>query len=195
MKRILYLALAAIAIPLQGFCVNRQTPLYMFGFASSFNDSTVYFTEIQRVDSAWIDTKTGFLYSRDNYSFQLRDHLKTDDHEFPTCAVFFAEKRKKIEKKYLKLKKRYTVKEGDFTVKYIDTNSFSFNGITPDTPEATYTKEQLREAIKQEKATLKATKKEARRKAKTDKKEKKRAKEKAMFEAKQRAKELKQKKA
>ena len=194
MKKILYLALATAFIPVQAFSVNKLTPLYMFGFASSFNDSTVYITEIQKVDSAWVDTKTGFLYSRENYSFQLRDHLRSADNEFPTCNVFFAEKRKDIEKKYLKLKKRYTTK-GSYMVKYVDTNGFHFEGITPDTPEATYTKEQLRAAIKEEKNNLKATKKEAQKKAKTEKKEKKRAKEKAMFEAKQRAKELKRKKA
>ncbi|MBQ9637050.1 MAG: hypothetical protein IJV36_04015 [Prevotella sp.] len=192
--RTLYLAIATALMPVSALAINKLTPLYMFGFASSFNDSTVYITEIQRVDSSWIDTKTQFLYSRDNYSFQLRDHLKTDENPFPTCNVFFAEKRKQIEKKYLKLKKRYTTK-GSYVVKYIDTNTFHFQGITPDTPEATYTSQQLRAAIKEEKATLKAAKKEARRKAKTDKKEKKQAKQKAMLQAKQRAKELKQKKA
>ena len=55
---------------------NKCTKLYMYGFAASFNDSTVYFTDIQEMDSVWTNTKTGFLYSRDNYSYQLRDHLK-----------------------------------------------------------------------------------------------------------------------
>lgn len=194
MKRIVYLALATTFISVEAFCINKLTPLYMFGFASSFNDSIVHITEIQKVDSAWINTKTGFLYSRENYAFQLRDYLKSADNEFPTCNVFFAEKRKDIEKKYLKLKKRYTTK-GGYVVKYVDESVFRFKDITPDTPEATYTKEQLRAAIKEEKANLKTAKKEARKKAKTEKKEKKRAKEKAMFEAKQRAKELKRKKA
>ena len=47
--------------------------VYMFGFAASFNDSTVYFTNVQTVDSAWMDTKTKFLLGRDNYSYQLRN--------------------------------------------------------------------------------------------------------------------------
>ena len=62
---------------------------------------------------------------------------------------------------------------------------------TPDTPEAKYTKEELKEAIKKEKAELKAAKVAAKKKAKTDKKEKAQARKKAMEDAKQRAKELK----
>jgi len=49
--------------------------MYMFGFAASFTDSIVHFTDIQEVDSAWIDTKSKFLLSREEYSYQLRDYL------------------------------------------------------------------------------------------------------------------------
>ena len=30
---------------------------------------TVYMTDMQTIENAWVDTKTGFLYSRDNYSY------------------------------------------------------------------------------------------------------------------------------
>ena len=29
------------------------TKVYMFGFAASFNDSTVYFTDVQQLEGAW----------------------------------------------------------------------------------------------------------------------------------------------
>ena len=48
----------------------------MFGVATSFNDSTLYITEIQEISGAYIDSKTKFLVERDNYSYQLRDYLK-----------------------------------------------------------------------------------------------------------------------
>ncbi len=83
-------------------------PVYIFGFGASFNDSTVYFTEIQLVDSAWVDARHGFLYQRSTYSYQLRNHLEELGFETPTTCVSFADKRKKIEKKFLKMRKKYT---------------------------------------------------------------------------------------
>jgi hypothetical protein len=177
-------------LPSSVFGINKLTPTYMFGVVTSFNNSVVYFTEIQRLDSTWINTKNNFLYSRENYSFQLRDYMKGTGVEVPTCTVIFAEKRSDVEKKYLKFKKRYTTK-GNYILKNISPTEFSFSSITPDTPEAKYTKEELKEAIKKEKAELKAAKVAAKKKAKTDKKEKALARKKAMEDAKQRAKELK----
>ena len=49
--------------------------IYAFGFSASFNDSIVYFTDIQEIDSAWINEKNKFLVSRDNYSYQLKNYL------------------------------------------------------------------------------------------------------------------------
>lgn len=114
--------------------VKRQTKVFMYGFAASFNDSTVYITDIQTIDSAWVDSKTGFLYSRDNYSYQLRDFLQRAGVEHPTCITAFAIKRKDIEKKYLAIKKHYTTK-GKFTVKYIEVSDFQYRPMIPDPSE------------------------------------------------------------
>ena len=64
--------------------------MYIFGFSASFKDSVVYFTEINKIDSAWIDSKTGFLLGRDNYAYQLKNYL-TQDKNNPnrTCIVIF----------------------------------------------------------------------------------------------------------
>ena len=59
--------------------------VYMYGFAASFNDSIVHFTDIQTLDSVWIDSKTGFLLGRENYSFQLRDYLGSQQMPQRTC--------------------------------------------------------------------------------------------------------------
>jgi len=83
--------------------------MYMFGFAASFNDSIVHFTEIQTIDSVWIDQKTHFLAGRENYSYQLRDFL-ADKLQMPhrTCVVVYNQDRLKLEKEYLKMKRIYT---------------------------------------------------------------------------------------
>jgi len=113
------------------YAANRQTKLYLYGIVTSFNDSTVYFTEIQETDSAWVDKKTGFLYSRDNYSYQLRDYMKRNGLEYPTCVTVYSRKRKDIEKKYTAIKKRYAGNKS-YTVKYLTANEFLFRPITPD---------------------------------------------------------------
>ena len=146
-----YIAFAATA-------ENRCTKLYMYGFAASFNDSTVYFTDIQEVDSAWTNTKTGFLYSRDNYSYQLRDHLKNKGVPHPTCITVYAKTRKDVEKKYVALKKRYTMK-GSYDVKYIAANEFGFYPIKPD-------EESLEEAAPAKKHKNKAPKAKEKKKGK-----------------------------
>ena len=84
--------------------------MYMFGFAASFNDSIVHFTEIQAVDIVWIDQKNEFLLARDNYSYQFRDFL-ADKLQMPhrTCVVIYGQDRQKLEKKYLKMRRIYTI--------------------------------------------------------------------------------------
>ena len=89
---------------------NEKQPTYLYGFATSFNDSTVYFAEIQLLDDAWVDSKTKFLYGRDSYSYQLRDYLKAKGLNAPTCVTGFANTKKKAEEKFLKLRNKYLAK-------------------------------------------------------------------------------------
>ena len=89
---------------------NDPKTAYIFGFASSFNDSTVYITGVQQVDSAYFVGKANFLVSRDNYSFQLRDYLEQQGAGYRTCAVIYDINKKKAEKKWLKLYSKYTRK-------------------------------------------------------------------------------------
>lgn len=136
LQKLIFTALLLLAVSFQCSAENHARKVFMFGFAASFNDSTVYFTDIQEVDSVWLETKNKFLYSRDNYSYQLRDHLQNFGQEHPACMVVYAEKKKDVEKKYLKLRKRYiSNKKGQhlYNIKYITVNDFQFKGILPDT--------------------------------------------------------------
>ena len=114
--------------------VNVRMPkMYIFGFAASFNDSIVHFTDIQAVDSVWIDYKTKLMAGRENYSYQLRDFLSTKNMPHRTCIVFYNQDRKKIEKKYLKMKRIYTLgtkKVRKNTKKGATINSYDIRNIT-----------------------------------------------------------------
>lgn len=105
----------------------KPARVYLCGFAASFNDSTVYFTDVQQVDSAYLDTKTKFLYSRDNYSYQLKEYLKGQNFTTPTCVTLFATDRKKLEKKMAKMRKKYS--NGKYIVKGIKAADFTYEAI------------------------------------------------------------------
>lgn len=110
----------------------KKTPkVYIFGFSASFKNPVIYFTDIQVLDSAWIDSKTKFLLERDSYSAQLKDYL-TDTTSDPhrTCMVVFSTDKAKAEKKYMKLKNNYTVKanaKDGYDVKYLSDEDFKFS--------------------------------------------------------------------
>lgn len=111
-----------------------QVPkMYMFGFAASFNDTIVHFTDIQEIDSTWRESKNKFLLGRERYSSQLRNFLK-NEKAMPnrTCIVIYNTKRSKLEKEFLKMRKLYTkFKDGKqhFDVRYTEPGEFRFKGI------------------------------------------------------------------
>lgn len=51
---------------------GKEKAVYAFGVAASFNDTVVYFTDIQVLDSVKLD-KGGFLPKRDLYTYQLKN--------------------------------------------------------------------------------------------------------------------------
>ena len=109
----------------------KTSHMYMFGFAASFVDSTLYLTDIQDVEGAWYDTKEKALLERDNYSNQLKDYMKdTMGQTNRVCLVLFAKKKKEAEKKYLKLKKKYMSKDGIIHgMRYLTVSDFKFTAI------------------------------------------------------------------
>ena len=98
---------------------TKQTLGTSFGVSMSLTDSVVYFTEIMPVEGAQIDGKTGFLIYRNYYSTELKDYMNLSEN-MPgrTSAVYYSNKRSKLEKKEAKLKKRLVEKQG-LTVRYL----------------------------------------------------------------------------
>ncbi len=128
---ILLLAAAPQAATAQNILVPKA---YMFGFAASFNDSTVFFTDIQQVDSVWVTKKKGFLAGRSNYSYQLRNYCEQKmDLPKRTCVVVSSLKRKDVEKKYKKMMKKYIGKKAkSYDVRYIPSSDFKFEPVDMD---------------------------------------------------------------
>lgn len=129
-KKYLFVATFLLTLATTASAKLVQTKVYLFGMAASFNDSTAYLTDVQEID-AWINDKGKFLYSRENYSYQLRDFLQSQGFANATCITCFALSRKKAEKKYATLLKK-TAAKGDANLRYIKGNEFKFEPIAPE---------------------------------------------------------------
>ena len=82
--------------------------VYLFGVSQLLTDSIVYVTFINEVDSFDLAKKTKFLPFRSEFSLQLKEYMEGQlkkDHQ--TTVVFYSTSRKKLSKKYYKIKKRY----------------------------------------------------------------------------------------
>ena len=80
--------------------------VFLFGIAASFNDSVVYFTPIQRVDS--VKLENGFLPKRAQYAYQLKNQIEVAQGKSDyTCMIYFAETKAKLEKEVAKVKGKY----------------------------------------------------------------------------------------
>ena len=103
-----------------------QKPVYMIGVGISLVDSAVFLTDMHLVDSVTIEKKTKFLADRQLYSFQLQRYLEENYKGGPYVpSVFFSTKRKKMERKYLSLHKRYVNAKG-LRMSLIDQGQFRF---------------------------------------------------------------------
>ena len=107
--------------------------MYMFGFAASFNDTIVYFTNVMPVDSVWIESRNKFLLGRSVYSHQLRNYLAINK-KMPsrTCIILYNKDKAKLEKKLLKMKRLYMYpKKGkqQFDVRFLEDAEFRFKAV------------------------------------------------------------------
>ena len=127
---VLTLVLATMATTAEAKLVCTEH-MYIFGLAASFTDSTLYLTDIQEVEGAWYDTKDDALMGRDSYSSQLKDYVTEKKGQANrVCLVMFATSKKKAEKKYEKLKKKYADRNGVIAgLQYLTSSDFKFNAV------------------------------------------------------------------
>lgn len=99
--------------------------VYLYGVSIDFNDSTVYMTDIQYLDSMIIQ-KDGSLQGQSGYSLQMKVFLENSyGEDNQTCAIVYSDNKKKLEKKFVKMRKRYQTDKGR-TLKLLGTDSFTF---------------------------------------------------------------------
>ena len=104
----------------------KQTKVYVFGVSINFTDSVTYITDVQTIDPAYIETKTGFLYDRSIYSQQLQIWIEYNMKQpNTTCTIFFSKSKSKLENKYVKVRDKIR-KDESTVLKTIDAGKFKF---------------------------------------------------------------------
>lgn len=85
---------------------KKTEGVYLFGVAASFNDTVVYFTPIQHVDS--VKLEKGFLPKRPQYAYQLKNQIEYSMNKSDfTCMIYFSDNKAKLEKEAAKVKGKY----------------------------------------------------------------------------------------
>lgn len=103
---------------------DNEKPVYVFGVAASFNDTVVYFADIQMLDSVTLD-KNGFLPKRGAYTDQMKNYLEYNlNAPNYTCMIYFSENKNKLAKEATTIKSKY--KKNKVVLMPIDTNAFRF---------------------------------------------------------------------
>ena len=104
----------------------KQRSVYMLGIGISLVDSMVFITDVMQVDSVTLEKKTKFLMDRQLYSFQLQRYLDENYKGGPYVpSVFYGTRKKKMERKYLSLHKRY-VNNKELRMILVDRGQFRF---------------------------------------------------------------------
>ena len=119
MKKLYIFIIALLFVPAFMSAKKDKDVVYLFGTSYSYNDSIVYFTEIQPLEGVKLEKGTGFLPNRQFYSYELKDYMNfKEDMPGRTSVILFSEKKSTLQKREAKIKKRLVEKEGK-TVRYL----------------------------------------------------------------------------
>ena len=123
-----WLIVAALAIAGAVSAGNKDPQMqrvYMFGFGASLTDSIACQTQVQAIDSAWLDAHK-LLVDRSLYSIQMQFHLEQNEGvKNPICTIYFDKNERKLRKLWAKLKRRYE-SEPQIKLRQLDADRFSF---------------------------------------------------------------------
>ena len=106
----------------------EQRPVYICGYAINFADSTAYLTAIQCIDTAYVESRNGFLMDRNQYSAQLNHYMrKLSGGNNYTCMVLFDKKQARLQKRVEQMRRR-SGKASAMRLKTLGAAEFQFIG-------------------------------------------------------------------
>ena len=99
--------------------------VYLCGVSLNFNDSVVYVTDIQYLDSVIINNE-GSLANYSSYTMQMKIYMQgTLGEGNQTCAVLYSEDKKKLEKRVNRMHKHFLTNENKL-FKKVSREAFAF---------------------------------------------------------------------
>lgn len=99
--------------------------VYLCGVSLNFNDSVVYVTDIQYLDSVVINNE-GSLANYSSYTMQMKIYMQgTLGEGNQTCAVLYSEDKKKLEKRVNRMRKHFLTNENKL-FKKVSREAFAF---------------------------------------------------------------------
>lgn len=128
MQQIYKIGLFVLISMLSAGGVQAQKRVYAFAYATCLKDSVVYVSTIQQIPDAQIG-RDGFLNHRADFGAQFGAYVQQYfDHPSVTSVVVFHKQRKKLEKRYLKMRKLAQQEQGKRIVE-INYSDFKFQTI------------------------------------------------------------------
>lgn len=109
---------------------TKQKTIYAFAYGTNLKDSTAYISAVATLRGVDVENKTDFLTARSEYSKQIKHYLEQKYGGLFTCAVIFGEKKDKVEKRYVKIRKQASSKKSDIRLIEIPQTDFSLQAIT-----------------------------------------------------------------
>lgn len=109
---------------------TKQKTIYAFAYGTNLKDSTAYVSAVATLPNVEVENKTNFLSARSEYSKQLKFYLEQKYGGLFTCAIVFGEKKDKVEKRYMKIRKNATSKKSTIRLIEIPRDEFSLQPIT-----------------------------------------------------------------
>lgn len=118
-KNYIFLLLALFGAVLSVSAKKDKDVAYLFGVSYAYNDSIVYFTEVQPVEGIKLKSHSRILPDRQHYAYELKDYMNfTEGKPGRISVIYFAKSRKKLEKVEAKVKKKILHKDNR-TVRYL----------------------------------------------------------------------------
>ena len=112
MKKLYIFIIALLFVPAVMSAKKDKDVVYLFGTSYSYNDSIVYFTEIQPLEGIKLQKRSRILPDRQHYAYELKDYMNFKEGKPGRISViYFSKKRSKLEKVEAKVKKRLLHKE------------------------------------------------------------------------------------
>lgn len=129
LKKFLSAAFCLLLCAAPGYAQKQGKTVYAFGYATCLGDSAIYLSTIQPLDSAQLQPKTGFLLHRSAYTAQMQQTLNGKYGKHFTCAIFFSDNQKKIEKEFSKIRHEAEKTDG-CTLQILPLADFRFTAIS-----------------------------------------------------------------